>query len=198
MRRTLLLLAYLPLLAGCGTVTTSLPPAHAASPQRAELGWLESIGDKSGRIVFGVRSFEVTKDGWRAHISVENDTELPFAVGLPGRSDSLTFGLMLFSTGAHSELETRSADNSLPAIRPAETFTPALPKQLEAHKTWTGTIAGGGPVAAGTWARVVYGALFPVPAKDGTSTSQLPDALRKANVDKGLVWITDHAYKLRP
>ena len=201
MRRLLLFLLVVPALAGCGSVAAvSLPPAHAASPQRADLNWVESIGDQSGRLVFGVRSFEVTKTGWQASISITNDTPVPFAIGVAKLRESLEFGLMLFSTGAHSELEDRNAKRSLPAIRPAETYVPALPPQLEAHKAWTGTISAGGPVAAGTWARVVFGALLPVSVstKSGTKPEPtLPDALRKANVGSGVVWITDHAYQLK-
>ena len=192
MRRLLALLLVIPVLAGCGAVaTTPLPTAHAASPQRADLAWIEGIGDHTERIVFGIRSFEVTKDGWRAEISVENDTDVPLAVGIPGVFGSLQFGLMLFSTGAHSELEMRNANRSLPTTRVAEKYDPALAAQLGSHETWTGTISAGGPVAAGTWARIVFGILFP------SKTPALPDALSKANVSNGLVWITDHAYELK-
>ena len=194
MRRLLSLLLLLPVLAGCGAVaTSSLPPAHAASPQRADLGWVESIGDHTGRIVFGVRAFEVTRDGWHADISLRNDTDVPFAAGLPKLHSSLEFGLMLFATGKHSELETRNASASLPTIRPAETFIPAMPSQLNGHESWKGTISAGGPVAAGTWVRIVFGDLFPAKALK----SKLPEALRTANIGSRLIWITDHAYELK-
>ena len=195
------LLALLPLLAGCGTVAASLPPAHAASPQRADLGWVESIGDTSGRVVFDVRSFEVTKDGWQAAISLANDTAVPFAVGSTDLPGSLVFGLMLFSTGTHSELETRNAKSSLPTIRLAEAFTPALPAELQPHQAWSGTISAPGPLAAGTWVRVVFGVLFPGQRIENgrllPSKPTVPDSLRKAKVGSELEWITDHAYKLR-
>ena len=202
MRRLLPVLVFLPLLAGCGSVAAvSPPPAHAASPQRADLGWVESIGDKKGRIVFGVRSFEVTKDGWRADVSLANETDVPLGVGSADLPGSLAFGLMLFSTGAHSELESRNAKSSLPTIRPAETFDLPLPGALEPHHTWATTIGARGPLAAGTWARVVFGVLFPgqrieagqlVPSKP-----TIPDSLRKANISSNLSWITDHAYELK-
>ena len=203
MRRLLLLLLLASVLAGCGTVTAvSLPPAHAATPQHADLNWVESIGDKSGRVLFRVKSFDVTKDGWRADVSVTNDTNVAFAIpgsGLPGPvtvtgGDGLDFGLMLFATGAHSELETRNANRSLPTARTAETYLPALPAKLGAHRTWAGTISAGGPLAAGSWARIAFGALFPVLQPDGKTTSQLPEALRKVPY---LAWITDHAYELK-
>lgn len=201
-RRLILALLLVPVAAGCGSVgTPSSPPAHAASPQRTELGWVESIGDKTGRLVFGVRAFEVTRDGWRADISLTNETTVAFGVGGAGLPGSLAFGLMLFSTGAHSELETRNANRSLPTIRPTETFAPTLPPVLQPHQTWTGTIGARGPLPAGTWARAVFGALFPgqrieagrlVPSKP-----TVPDSLLKANVGSDLIWITDHAYELK-
>lgn len=201
MRRLLSSLVFVSVLAGCGAVTPSLPPAHAASPQRVNLDWVESIGDRSERLVFTVRSFEVTHDGWRAEISVANETDVPFAIGNADLPGSLAFGLMLFSTGAHSELETRNANNSLPTIRPAGTFAPALPPMLQPHKTWAGTIAARGPLAAGTWARMVFGALFPGQRIEGgrllPSKPTVPDSLRKAHVGSDLIWITDHAYELK-
>jgi uncharacterized protein YceK len=200
-RRQLLLLLVLPLLAGCGTVAASLPPAHAASPQRAELGWVESIGDTSGRLLFGVRSFEVTRDGWQANISLTNDTGAPFAVGNADLPGSLAFGVLLFSTGAHSELERRNASNSLPTIRPAETFGPALPTELQPHRAWNGTISARGPLAAGTWVRLEFGVLFPgqrvVGGRLQPSKPTVPEGLRKAGVGSDLIWITDHAYELK-
>ncbi len=202
MRRPLLLLILTPALAGCGTVAAvSLPPAHAATPQHADLNWVENTGGASARLVFGVRSFEVTRDGWQAAASMKNDTDVPFAVGNASLVGSLEFGLMLFATGVHSELETRNASQSLPTLRPAETFAPALPAELEPHQAWAGTISARGPVAAGAWVRIVFGVLFPgqrieagqlVPAKP-----TLPDSLRSAKIAGELSWITDHAYQLK-
>jgi hypothetical protein len=197
-----LLLLLLLVLTGCGSVATSLPPAHAASPQRAPLGWLESVGGEAGRIVFGVRTFEVTRDGWRADVTLANDTAVPFGVGNAALPGSRQFGLMLFSTGTHSELETRNAKASLPTIRLAEAFDPALPAVLQPHRTWTGTIGARGPLAAGTWVRIVFGALFPGQRIESgrllPSNPVVPDSLRKANIGSDLIWITDHAHKLKP
>jgi hypothetical protein len=191
----------LPVLAGCGSAATSLPPAHAASPQQAGLLWLESVGGKAGRIVFGVRAFAVTRSGWRADVSLANDTAIPFGVGNADLPGSRQFGLMLFSTGLHSELETRNAKDSLPTIRPAETFAPALPAVLQPHQTWRGTIGARGPLAAGTWVRIVFGALFPGQRIESgrllPSNPSIPDSLRKANIGTDLIWITDHAYALK-
>ncbi len=201
MRLLIPLLLVVPALAGCGTVATPLPPSHAASLQRANLGWLERFGDRAGGVEFGVRSLAVTRGGWQAQVSIANKTSVPFAVGKADVPGSLAFGLMLFSSGLHSELEKRNANGSLPTIRPAETFAPVHPARLQPRQTWRGTIAARGPLAAGTWARVVFGVLAPVrvPEVKGTQPTKpvpkLPDALREAS--NGLVWITDHAYELR-
>ena len=206
MRCPLLLLLPLlllgPALAGCGTVTVvSLPPAHAASPQRADLNWMENTGGASTRLVFGVRSFEVTRDGWQAVVSMKNDTDVPFAVGNASLPGSLEFGLMLFATGVHSELETRNAGRALPTLRAAETFAPALPAELEPHQAWIGTISARGPVAAGAWVRVVFGVLFPAQRIEAgqlvPKSPTVPDSLRQAKIPGELSWITDHAYRLK-
>jgi hypothetical protein len=199
-RRLLILLALAPVLAGCGAIAKPLPPAYAAGPQRAILDWKEFFGDRSGGLGFGVRSFEVTTTGWRAQISIANQTDVPFAFGSGTSQLSQAFGVMLFATGAHSELDRRNANGTMPTIRSATQFAPALPARLGARQTWVGTISAPGPLASGTWVRVVFGPLFPAPAASATSGKRppaLPEALQKANADQGIVWITDHAYELR-
>jgi hypothetical protein len=196
-RRFLCLLLVVPVVAGCGAVATSLPPAHAASPQRADLRWKERFGDASGGLEFGVSWFEVTRSGWRAQISLKNDTDVPFALRDPALLGPANYGVMLFSTGAHSELDQRNASQSLPVVRRADTFEPVLPSRLQAHASWTGVISARGPLAAGSWVRIVFGPLASVPTAPGKTDPALPETLRKANADKGVVWITDHAYRLR-
>ena len=151
--------------------------------------------------MFGVRAFEVTNDGWRATVTLANDTTVSFGVGNPDLPGSRQFGLMLFSTGTHSELEKRNAKGSLPTIRVAETFEPALPAVLQPHQTWTGTIEARGPLATGTWVRIVFGGLFPGQRIEGgrllPSKPVIPDGLRKANIGSDLIWITDHAHELK-
>jgi hypothetical protein len=170
--------------AACGGAETGLPDAGPAPPQRARLGWEESYGKSGARMVFRVNELEVLHNGWRAAISITNDTTAQYAIGDPKASLDRSFGLMLFPTGDLRELEQRNQAGELPAVRTASRFTPALPLVLEPGGTWTGTISAHGSLAAGLFARVVFGALVPV----GESPDGLPGAL---------VWITDHAYRLK-
>jgi len=193
------LLPLLPIVAGCGAAATSLPPAHAASPQRAVLDWTERFGDATGGIEYGVSSFEVTSTGWRAQVSIANRTAVPFAVGGTAAADAERFGLRLFATRAHSELESRNSDGQLPTVRAADGFAPPLPRQLAPNAVWSGTISAPGPLAAGAWVRISFPPLIALTSggQGGAPAPRLPDVLSKAHADQGLVWITDHAYELR-
>jgi hypothetical protein len=172
------------LVAGCGGGDSEpLPEAVPAPPQRAQLDWEETYGKPGERVVFGVRELEVVPDGWRAEISITNDTDVQYAVGDPEASLDRRFGLMLFPTGDLRELEQRNRAGELPEIRTAEDYEPPLPLVLEPGATWAGTISARGSLPAGLWARVVFGALVPV----GEAPEGLPDVL---------VWITDHAHQL--
>ena len=173
-------------LAGCGGSGEQrrLPDAVPAPPQRAELGWVESYGEEGARMTFRVDELEVLEDGWRASIAITNGTAVGYALGERDRSLDRRFGLMLFATGDARELEQRNRAGELPAIREAVGYDPPLPAVLGPGETWAGTISAPGSLAAGLWARVVFGALAPV----GESPEGLPGVL---------VWITDHAYRLR-
>jgi hypothetical protein len=187
MRRALFVLAVAALAmlpAACGGGERSVPEARPAPPQRAELGWEESFGKTGARMVFRVRELEVLRNGWRAAISITNQTDADYAVGDPRASLDRSFGLMLFPTGDVRELEQRNQAGELPAVRPAADYSPPLPLVLEPGGTWSGTISAHGSLAAGLFARVVFGALVPV----DESPEGLPGVL---------VWITDHAYRLR-
>lgn len=171
--------------AGCaGAEPQPLPAAEPAPPQRAELNWVESTGDPGARVVFRVGELEVLADGWRVAISITNDTTTQFSVGDPKAALDRRFGLMLFPTGDVSELERRNRAGDLPEIRAADVYEPPLPLVLEPGRTWSGTISAPGSLAAGTFVRVVFGALVPV----GDPPRGLPEVL---------VWITDHAYRLQ-
>lgn len=186
MRRAVLpALLALVLLAGCGGgEAPSLPEAVPAPPQRAELGWEESYGEAGARMIFRVSELEVLEDGWKAAISITNETDAQYAVGDPRASLDRSFGLMLFPTGDLRELEQRNRAGELPALRAAASFAPPLPLVLEPGSTWAGTISAPGSLAAGLFARVVFGTLVPV----DEAPEDLPGAL---------VWITDHAYQLQ-
>jgi hypothetical protein len=159
-------------------------PIVAASPQRARLGWRETYGTATQQLVFSVESLQVMASGWQAHVSLENDTSVPYEVGDPKSSVGQSFGLMLFSTGDQEELERKNEDGSLPAVRHAVAYEPSLPRVLEPGRSWSGTISAPGALVADGWVRVVFGPLVSV----GEPPATLSDYV---------VWITDRAYLLR-
>lgn len=180
--------AMLGLLAAAGCQPADVEPvprAHAASPQRALLEWVETYSATSGSVTYRVHSFAVTRTGWRAEISMTNGTEVGFAVGDPQATLDRVFGVMLFRTGDLVEVEDRNEQGTLPTTREATSFDPALPLVLEPKASWRGVISAPGSLAAGRFVRVVFGALIPV--------GETPEGFH----DK-LVWITDSAYELRP
>lgn len=159
-------------------------PILAAAPQRADLDWRETYGTSTQKLVFSVDSLQVMPSGWRARVSLENDTSVPYEVGDPKDSVDRTFGLMLFSTGDHSDLESKNEQGNLPAVRRAVAYRPSLPPILEPGRSWSGTISAPGALVADGWVRVVFGPLI--------SVGEPP-----ANLDDRVVWITDSAYPLQ-
>ncbi|HXG75692.1 MAG TPA: hypothetical protein VNJ53_03890 [Gaiellaceae bacterium] len=155
----------------------------AARPQAAELGWRERFRAGNHALVFGVERFEVVPGGWRAEISIANETTTAFGVGDPRATLDRQFGVMLFATGKRDELERLNARGALPTLRAATAFEPPLPKILEPGEEWSGTISAPGALVAGSWVRVVFGALVAV----GKPPEGLPARV---------VWISDHAYEL--
>lgn len=171
--------------AGCGTTagSSTVPDLVRAPPQSARLDWVERYPAVEPAIVFGVRSFTVTRAGWSAAISIENRSDVGWTIGDPDNAGALAFGVMLFPNDDTDELERRNRDGDLPTIRPGTRFEPALPDLLPAGKTWTGTMSAPGALAGGLWVRLSFGPF--VSAGDppsGTSSS--------------FVWFTDHAYQL--
>jgi len=154
----------------------------AAGPQTAVLHWRETYGDPGERLVFTVRSLEVTDSGWNARIGVENGTKVGWKL-VPGAIPGGSFGLQLFETGSKDELDRRNRAGTLPIPRAATRFAPTLPRALEPGASWDGTISASGPLVAGSWARVVFGTLVAVgkPPK---------------GFGKQVVWITDHTHQL--
>jgi hypothetical protein len=185
--RWFLLVASLALFtAGCGgDEETPLPDAGPAPPQRATLGWQEVYGDPGARLVFRVDSLAVEENGWRAAISVRNESKARFAVASGSASLDRSFGLMLLPTGDLRELDRLNSAGQLPPIREAQRFTPPLPGVLEPGGSWHGEIAAGGALPAGSWARVVFGAFV--------AMGEPPPGLQDR-----VVWITDHAHRLAP
>lgn len=163
-----------------GTVATG----RAAGAQSVELGWRETYGPRGEQLVFRVESLEVRAGGWSARVAVENRTSVAYEIGDPRATLDRSFGLMLFSSGDLAELERRNESGTLPAIRAATAYEPPLPQILEPGGSWEGTIGASGALAAGSWARVVFGALVAV--------SKPPEGLGER-----VVWITDRTYRLR-
>lgn len=159
-------------------------PTAAAGPQIAELDWRETYGSEGAQLVFSVGTLEVQQSGWRAFVSVENDTPVAYELDDPRATLDRSFGLMLFSTGEQEELDELNASGTLPEPRPATRFEPELPPILEPGESWQGTISASGALVAGSWVRVVFGTLVAV--------GRPPDELGER-----VVWITDHAYRLR-
>jgi hypothetical protein len=157
------------------------PASEAASPQVLKLDWRETLGPAGQRLEFGVSRFAVVRDGWRAHISVANDSDVAFDLDKAQRS----FGVMLFSSGKHDELTQRNDAGTLPAARPALRYDPPLPAVLDPKKTWSGTMSAQGALAAGSWVRIVFGPFAAI--------GRAPDAFSNGP----LIWITDHAVRLR-
>ncbi len=159
-------------------------PSVAAGPQTKMLWWREKFGPAGQQLVFEVERFQVVENGWRASVVVTNNTSVAYELGDPRATIDRSFGLMLFETGDAEELERRNGDGSLPAIRPAKRYEPSLPKLLEPNATWRGVISAPGSLVAGTFVRVVFGALVAI-----GSTGDI--------LEERVVWITDRAYHLQ-
>ena len=155
----------------------------AAGPQTAELGWRETYGTGAERLVFTVDRLDVTETGWNARVGVQNDSSVGWELA-PGATPDGSFGLQLFETGDIEELEERNRDQTLPAVRAATRYAPALPTILEPGSAWKGQISARGALVAGSWARVVFGTLVAV-------------GKPPAEFDETVIWITDHAYELK-
>ena len=189
MRRNLVApLALLAALAagGCSSRGTTLPPASAAPPQEVRVDWQEptNANATSPRLVFAVTRLEIAHDGWQADVSIRNETKIPWLIGGSDATSVVPFGVMLFATGDQAELERRNRDRDLPGVRDALTARPPPPVVLDPGRSWEGTIAAPGALAAGRWLRVVFGPLLP----QGDPPPDLP---------RRLVWITDNSYLLR-
>ena len=170
-------------LAGCGASNTPVPTAVKAPPQTARLRWEEKYPSEKAALVFGVSSFTVTRNGWTADVSVENTSDVSWEVGDPRRAVERAFGVLLFPNNDLEELDRRNRNGDLPAIRPATSFSPALPAVLRPGKTWKGTIAAPGALAGGLWVRLSFGTFSSVGTPPKGAAPQV-------------VWFTDHAHEL--
>ncbi len=183
MRRLLLLALAATVLSGCGPTAVDVPTTLKAPPQSARLDWKERYPSTQPALVFGVSRFTVTREGWQADISVENRSDVAWTVGDPRIGPELAFGVVLFPNDDLDELERRSRDGDLPALRAATTYAPALPRQIGPRETWQGAISAPGALAGGLWVRLSFGPF--------ASVGDPPDGAQTP-----VVWYTDHAYRL--
>ncbi len=169
--------------AGCASQSVTVPTTIRAPPQTASLDWKEPYPATNPALVFGVSQFTVTRDGWKANISVENTSEIAWIVGDPRFPAYREFGVLLFPSDNLKDLERRSRDGDVPGLRAATSYTPALPESIKPGETWRGTIAAPGALAGGLWVRIAFGPF----SADGKPPkgAQTP-----------VVWFTDHAYEL--
>ena len=159
-------------------------PSVAAGPQTATLDWAEQYGKDGDEVVFTVDTLQVTGDGWKAHVGIDNRTAVGWELA-PGATPEGSFGLQLFETGDAEELDERNRRGTLPAVRAATGYDPELPRILEPGASWEGTMSAHGALVAESWARVTFGTLVAV----GKPPEGMSDTV---------VWITDHAYQLQP
>ncbi|MSO57434.1 MAG: hypothetical protein EXQ77_00140 [Thermoleophilia bacterium] len=158
-----------------------IAPARAASPQAHTLAWEERTPATGTALVFRVGSLEVTAQGWRADVAIENVSSVPWSIGTSGADAA--FGLMLFPNDYLEEVERRNAKHSLPAVRRARTFEPAPPATLPPGGRWAGVLQAPGALPAGLYVRFVFGPL----TAEGAPPTGVPETV---------VWITDHAIQL--
>ena len=178
MRRVLLLLVLL--VSGCGSEAAEpLPDARSAEPQAAVLNWRESYPATGERLVFGVHSFELTKEGWSSEISIENRTKIPFDLG---ESPPLAFGLMLLPDDDLKTLDKMTSRGGL-LLREPTTIVPGPPTMLAPGETWRATISAPGSLADSAYLRVSFGPLVAV--------GEPPKGMQP-----NVVWITDRSYRL--
>lgn len=169
------------LVAGCGGSDETVEAVQAAGPQEHVLDWRERYPPTGPGLVFVVRSLSVTEDGWTAEIGVENRSGVHWELPEAEAAFRRTFGLMLFATGDLAELD---ASDALPPVRRGRSFRPAFPTFLAAGETWSGRMSAPGSLPAGRYARVVFGPF--------TSVAKPPEGM-----EKKVIWITDHAQRLR-
>lgn len=175
--------------AGCGGELPKADlPSGPAPPQRFALGWAENAPTTGEGLTFRVRSFSVTATGWSAEIGIDNRTAATWRLGsgLEGQAiaPGSRFGVMVLPTGDLADVDEANRAGTLPPVRAAHTIAPALPATLGPGGLWDGTITGEGRLPAGLWVRVSFGPL--------TTEDTPPEG-----IGKGIVWFTDHAFRLR-
>ena len=157
----------------------------AARPQSAALDWRETHGTPGEHLVFSVDSLQVTRQGWRAKVAVENRSSVAYELGDP-RDDVES----LVRSHAVLDREDRGAERAERRQRSAgDTPRCALRAEPAGDPRTRRDVARGrsrhrGHSPPGSWVRVVFGTLV--------SVGNPPEEL-----GENVVWITDRAYRLR-
>jgi hypothetical protein len=164
------------LLTGCGNSADGPELAPPAEPRTIELGWVERF--RAARFTLGVERLVLTDDGWRATISVENNSTTPY------RIDQRSVGLVLLDTRTRAELRrlTDNLTHAPPALKP-DRAAPPPPPVLGPGARWRATISGPEVLREGSVVRVLFGPFSPAGER---FRSEL----------ESIHWVTDHSVRL--
>jgi hypothetical protein len=168
-------------LAGCGSTAARLAPP--AKPRTIELGWVERWGARGRGFVFRVDRIVVTRSGWRADVSVTNDSPADYRIQRPHFPGESIFGLVVLETADDRELRRLIARlGYLPPFLEHDWITPATPRTLRARTTWRGSMGARTVLREGSFARVVFG--------------RFARYTRSEGLPRSFWWVTEHAVRL--
>ena len=174
MRASLVAVAALTVLTGCGTSSS----AESARKQTIELAWHETPGVPGNRLVVDVQRLVIRRDGWTVAASSENNTHGILTIGRRHRLDGTEIGLLVLPSRSPHTVEKAG-----PGIF-ATSFAPAAPRRLAPGERWKGTFSGPGPIPVGGYVRIELGFF-------GTSRPKPP-------LSREFRYITNHALHLPP
>jgi hypothetical protein len=161
-------------LAGCGgSPGPSLAPP--AAPRTIQLGWVER--HNAARFTFRVERLVIVDSGWRATVSVTNQSARPY------RLNPRSIGLVLLETPSRSELRqlTGNLSHAPPALKPTRA-SPPPPPALGPGASWSTTLAGSEELRAGSIVRLLFGPFSSV------------ERFRTEAQD--VLWVTDHSVRI--
>jgi hypothetical protein len=168
-------------LAGCGSEAADLAPP--AKPRTIELGWSERSGPPGRGFVFRVDRIVVTRNGWRADVSVTNDSPVDYRIQRPHLPGKSIFGLVVLETADDRELRRLTARlGYLPPFLEHHWIMPPTPPTLRARTTWRGSMGAPTVLREGLFARVVFG--------------RFARYTRSEGLPRSFWWVTDHAVRL--
>jgi hypothetical protein len=162
-------------LAGCGSGAERPQLAPPAEPRTIELGWVERF--RAASFVFRVGRLVVGDDGWRASVSVTNDSQSPYRLG------RRSVALVVLETASRRELRelTEGLERTPPSL-PPDTVSPEPPPVLGPGASWTAELSSTVVLRSGSVVRVLFGPFSRVGGRDREAADVL--------------WVTDHAARL--